>query len=311
LYYSPDNLENLIKDIEKTHLREPIGVRLSPSKKDMYQIIYGFHRVKAFIKLGKLFIKAYVYKLNDKDAGELSVRDNEMHKDLTDIERAFQCLRMRNNHSIEELERIYNAKRRTIYNWLEVAIYSQQVTIDLVALGRISFQHAHTLVKKEYKDTIKYLRDALCHNLSVRQLKALIKNTGFRVKMPMYPMIKVCPRYLTMANVLKTDNPYVNNRLIHSCEECEYFDGYMNKEGETTKEHKVYENCLWVKNKKGKNIVLLSTYGVKATQLEWYPNCGFDFSCYSEAIQKFLEDIRYELLTWLHISESNIRQWRT
>jgi len=112
--YSKQKIENLARDIEEFGLREPIGIRKSPQDESKFQIIYGFQRTKACELLDRKFIKATIYEnVTENECRELSVRDNEMHGDLSQVEKALQCHDLKENHgwTVKELCQAFNVKK--------------------------------------------------------------------------------------------------------------------------------------------------------------------------------------------------------
>lgn len=149
--YDQRKIENLARDIEKFGQREPIGIRKSLSKKGKYQIIYGFQRVKAVKLIDHDTLKAEVYRdITERECQQLSVRDNEMHGDLTQVEKALQCKRLsKQGWTIEELTESFNVKKSAVYNWLKVAGLDY-ITLGLIHHGYISVYHGLQLTKVDF-----------------------------------------------------------------------------------------------------------------------------------------------------------------
>lgn len=217
--YDQGKIENLAKDIGRFGQREPIGVRESPTKKGMLQIIYGFQRVKAVQLLGRDTLKAQIYTdISERDCQELSVRDNEMHGDLSQVEKALQCRRLKNEGwTIEELCEAYNTRKSAIYNWLKVADLDD-ITRGLIHHGYISVYHGLELAKVDFSRRLEKLRTVIGWDLSVRDLKKLLTGKTVTLMLGLNGWVSNCVRDLRW-------------KTFEKCKECAYFDGIREEGG--------------------------------------------------------------------------------
>jgi len=222
--YDENKIENLAKDIKKFGQREPIGIRESSIRKGLFQIIYGFQRVKAVKLLGRDTINAQVYKeIGDRECRELSVRDNEMHGDLTQVEKALQCKRLKNEGwTIEELCEAFNTKKSAVYNWFKVADLDK-ITLGLIHHEYISVYHGLELAKLDFSRRLEKLRTVVGWNLSVRELKNLIQGKGVTMMLGLNGWVSNCWRDLRWKNIEK-------------CQKCEYYRGIKEKNNRKTVE---------------------------------------------------------------------------
>jgi ParB family chromosome partitioning protein len=93
--FSRRYIDELAEDIEKEGQLKPIMVRPHPEKPNVYQVIDGEHRVRAFKKLRRSLIRAEVRALNDEEAFFLAMRVNQMHgKRLEDLEEGLHIRKM-------------------------------------------------------------------------------------------------------------------------------------------------------------------------------------------------------------------------
>lgn len=214
--YNESKIENLAEDIKQYGQREPIGIRKSPKNNVKYQIIYGFQRVKACKKLDRDTIKSTVYKdVTDEECRELSVRDNEMHGDLSQIEKALQCHELKEEHgwSVEELCESFNTKKSAVYNWLKVAELDDKVQ-GLIHHGYLTVYHGKELVKVEDSRRLELaLKHAVGWDFSVRDLrKWLSDRAGPEIMLGVNGWVSNCWRDLRW-------------KTIEKCRECDYFEG--------------------------------------------------------------------------------------
>lgn len=93
--FSQRYIDELAEDIEKEGQLKPIIVRPHPEKPNVYQVIDGEHRVRAFKKLRRSLIRAEVRALSDEEAFFLAMRVNQMHgKRLEDLEEGLHIRKM-------------------------------------------------------------------------------------------------------------------------------------------------------------------------------------------------------------------------
>lgn len=215
--YSERKIRNLAEDIKQYGQREPIGVKESPKENGKFQIIYGFQRVKACKLLGRDTIKATVYEANDEECRELCVRDNEMHGDLSQVEKALQCQRLKEKHgwSVDRLCEAFNAKKSTIYNWLKVANLDD-VTLGLIHHGYLTVYQGLELSKFEDDSRrLETTKEAVGWNWSVRGIRK-------------WRTTKTSPTMLLPLGEGWIDNCWKDLRMKdvkRECRKCEYFKG--------------------------------------------------------------------------------------
>jgi len=218
LDYDDKEIEALAGDISRNGQRNPIGLR---KKGDEYQIIYGFQRVMAIKLLKRETIKATVYeKLSDSEAREQSISDNLRHGDLTDIEKALECRRLKEQgYTIPQLEELFGVKKSVIYNYLTVAKLGK-ITQQCIHRNFISINHGIELARiKDISKRLEILRRTISCGISVRGLKHWIRTgTSPIIYLPTTPWIDICPKELKLVPISK-------------CAECDHYGG-RNERGE-------------------------------------------------------------------------------
>lgn len=219
--YDSEKLDNLTEDMEKFGQRNPIGVRPHPDSRsgndtDEYQLIYGFHRAKAARRLEWETITATIYgDVSTGQALELSIRDNTMHHDLHDVEKATQAAKLKNEGwSVDELCDVYNVGKSAIYNWLAVADLEPEL-LGLIAHDYLSLSHGVQLAKIDDEDRRLYFAEfTVKHRIAVKQLKEFRETgTGPTVYLYTNGWVPMCPLDLKIKSPTK------------HCDDCEYFGG--------------------------------------------------------------------------------------
>ncbi|KXA95801.1 hypothetical protein AKJ65_00605 [candidate division MSBL1 archaeon SCGC-AAA259E19] len=215
--YSERKIKNLAQDIKEYGQREPIGVRESPKENGKFQIIYGFQRVKACKLLGRETIKATVYEgASDKECRELCVRDNEMHGDLSQVEKALQCHKLKEEHgwSVDRLCEAFNAKKSAIYNWLKVADLDD-VVLGLIHHGYLTVYQGLEIGKIDDSRRLETAAQAVSENYSVRDIRKIRKKGEHLTR-------------TAAANSPEVENCWIDlerKGVRKDCKDCKYFDG--------------------------------------------------------------------------------------
>lgn len=218
--YHNEKIKNLADDIKRFGQREPIGIQEQGEK---FQIIYGFQRIKALLMLHQEIIKAAIYReLTERETRELCIRDNEMHGDLTNIERALHCEKLKEaGWSIEELCASYNTKKSAIYNWLKITDLDD-VALNLIHEGYFSIYHGLELLKqKDFSRRLDIIKYCLTRNWSVRDIKKWIEHKSVMMSLSLGGWIDFCP-------VGPSWKP------LYECKKCKYHHG-VEKKGDHTR----------------------------------------------------------------------------
>lgn len=209
LDYDKEEIQRLAEDIKQNGLRNPIGIQ---KKGKQWQLIYGFQRVKALKILGHTTAKVNVYEgLTEKEAREHSISDNVRHGDLTDIEKALECLKLKEKgYPIEQLRRLFGVKKSVIYNYLSIAKLDS-TTRFCVHKEFITVNHAVELARiKDISKRLETLRDVVAWKWSVRDLKTWIKEgRGPVMKLWLTGWVPLCPK------TMKAEG-------LETCKKCEY-----------------------------------------------------------------------------------------
>lgn len=122
---SDSTFRKLVRNIERTGLYEPIVVRPHPQKQDCFEIINGYHRVKALERLGHKEADCVVWDVDDGETAILLTTLNrlagsdtlakkvELLKNLTNRMGAAQLAKLL-PQTAKQIERLTNLKLNSV-----------------------------------------------------------------------------------------------------------------------------------------------------------------------------------------------------
>ena len=142
--FNVKELEQLTSSIEELGLIQPITIKKNNNR---YTLISGERRLRAFQKLGKKSIPAYIRHANDRESLEMALVENVQREDLHPIEIAtsYQRLIAECNLSHKELGILVGKSRPSISNQLRLLELPEEIQIALVTKD-ISQGHAKALL---------------------------------------------------------------------------------------------------------------------------------------------------------------------
>lgn len=167
-------LEELAASIESEGQIHPVILRRP--KGGRYQIICGFRRVAALAKLGKETVCALVVDVSDEMAYRLSIAENRHRKNLSPMEIALTCDRLKNElgKSYAEIGELLGIKPKTIQRYLRLLTLADEVK-QALHQGKIQFLHGLELAKVDNDVQSKLLEEILHTEMSVRRLRKRIE----------------------------------------------------------------------------------------------------------------------------------------
>lgn len=168
------NLKSLIEDINKNDQDFPVVLRNNGNDKK-YQLVCGFRRIGALLNLNRKNAKAIVLDLSDDDALRLAWSENESRRSYSPIDRAIAiCKAHRSGKTIEELQEIFNLKKRQLIRLKKVAMMPN-VLSSALSNQTIGITHAiilHQASERNVGVNLEYWIDEIeQQGLTVRQLK--------------------------------------------------------------------------------------------------------------------------------------------
>jgi ParB/RepB/Spo0J family partition protein len=210
--YDEEEISRLAEDIERNGLRNAIGLR---KNSDLYQIIWGFQRVKAVKKLGLETIKANVYEdLTDDEAREQAISDNVRHGDLTDHEKAKECLKLKEKgYSVDHLCTLFGVKKSIVYNYLSVANLDTTTKYCLHE-DLITLNHAVELARiQDVSKRLETLQHVVAWKWSVKDLRMWLTNHSSPImSVWLAGWIPLCPKNMKATG-------------LEECRKCEHHRG--------------------------------------------------------------------------------------
>ena len=113
------DLEELCSSIDKLGLIQPITIKKNDGR---FTLISGERRLRAFQKLSKKSIPAYIRTANDQESLEMALVENIQRKNLDPIEIAISYSRLTEELKIshEEMSKRVGKDRTTITNYIRL-----------------------------------------------------------------------------------------------------------------------------------------------------------------------------------------------
>ena len=172
--FNEQSLKELADSIAAHGLIQPIIVRQIDL--DMYEIVAGERRYRAFELLGEKVIPAIIKDVSIKDSSILALIENIQRDDLHFIEEAksFESLLKLYNWTQEELSSMIGKSQSTIANKLRLLNFSQEIINKLIEYS-LTERHARALLSvksdKILLNAIEYIHK---NDLSVKQTETYL-----------------------------------------------------------------------------------------------------------------------------------------
>ncbi|MDQ6962113.1 MAG: ParB/RepB/Spo0J family partition protein [Mariprofundaceae bacterium] len=168
-------LTNLAESIRLDGVIMPILVR--PAKNNTYQLIAGERRWRASQLAGLHDIPAIVRDVDDRQALELAIIENEHRNDLTAMESARAYQRLHKEFGLTQIDiatRI-GISRSQVTNLIRL-LQLPQLVQDLIDQRAIGMGHARPLINLSEAESIKLAQRCIAEGWSVRQVEQASKN---------------------------------------------------------------------------------------------------------------------------------------
>lgn len=172
--FNQDSLQELKQSIEENGIIQPITVR--QVKADLYQIVSGERRWRAFKSTSSEKIPAILKDYNDKQMMEIALVENLQREDLNPIEEAHAYNKMIDNFDMKQsdIAEKVGKSRSSIANTLRLLNLPPKIQV-YVSRGTISMGHARALLSlKENKKQIEVAELIIEKGFSVRQTEEYI-----------------------------------------------------------------------------------------------------------------------------------------
>jgi ParB family transcriptional regulator, chromosome partitioning protein len=210
-YFDPEKMAQLASSIKEHGVLEPILVR--PLEDGIYELIAGERRLRAAKEIGLAQIPAVSREFSDQEALQISLIENLQRDDLNPIEETeavLELLAIALDTSTDDVKSIIyqsaNAKNRGQELKGNVSLQLEKIESCLTQLGRfnleslrssrlpllnlpptildvlrdgkLEYTKARTIARvKDEQQQSELLRQAIAHNLSLKEIKIRVKQT--------------------------------------------------------------------------------------------------------------------------------------
>ena len=171
--FNSDELEQLTSSIENLGLIQPITVKKNENR---YTLISGERRLRAFQKLSKKSIPAYIRLANDQESLEMALVENIQRKNLDPIEIAISYSRLTEELKIshDEMSKRVGKDRTTITNYIRLLKLDPIIQSGLRD-NFISMGHGRALINiSSLTKQLSVYEKILKKSLSVRDTEKLV-----------------------------------------------------------------------------------------------------------------------------------------
>ena len=171
--FNSNELEQLASSIEKLGLIQPITVKKNENR---YTLISGERRLRAFQKLSKKSIPAYIRLANDQESLEMALVENIQRKNLDPIEIAISYSRLTEELKIshDEMSKRVGKDRTTITNYIRLLKLDPIIQSGLRD-NFISMGHGRALINiSSLTKQLSVYEKILKKSLSVRDTEKLV-----------------------------------------------------------------------------------------------------------------------------------------
>jgi ParB family chromosome partitioning protein len=171
--FNSNELEQLTSSIEKLGLIQPITVKKNENR---YTLISGERRLRAFQKLSKKSIPAYIRLANDQESLEMALVENIQRKNLDPIEIAISYSRLTEELKIshDEMSKRVGKDRTTITNYIRLLKLDPIIQSGLRD-NFISMGHGRALINiSSLTKQLSVYEKILKKSLSVRETEKLV-----------------------------------------------------------------------------------------------------------------------------------------
>ena len=171
--FNSNELEQLTSSIEKLGLIQPITVKKNENR---YTLISGERRLRAFQKLSRKSIPAYIRLANDQESLEMALVENIQRKNLDPIEIAISYSRLTEELKIshDEMSKRVGKDRTTITNYIRLLKLDPIIQSGLRD-NFISMGHGRALINiSSLTKQLSVYEKILKKSLSVRDTEKLV-----------------------------------------------------------------------------------------------------------------------------------------
>ena len=180
--FDEDALKDLTKSIKNKGILQPILVRKSPSKKNIWQIIAGERRWRAAQKAGLHEIPIIIKNIKDSEIGVVALIENLQREDLAPIEEAESFKKLIDDFGLtqEKLSKSIGYSRTHITNTLRLLTLPKEIKMMLND-KQLNMGQVRAIIGQD--NILELAKTIVNKKLNVRQVESLarskrLKRTG-------------------------------------------------------------------------------------------------------------------------------------
>ena len=175
-HFDQEELGTLTESIRRDGVLMPILVRPAG---DGFELIAGERRWRASQAAGLKEIPAVVREVNDLEALELAIVENEQRDDLTAIEsaRAYQRLMAEFGQTQQQVAERIGVSRVQVSNIVRLLQLPENIQ-EMIEERKLDMGHARPLVGLQKVDADKLARQCMAEDWSVRRMEQEAKRTS-------------------------------------------------------------------------------------------------------------------------------------
>ncbi|OEL09282.1 ParB/RepB/Spo0J family partition protein [Staphylococcus equorum] len=172
--FEPNKIKELAESIEEHGLLQPIVIR--PIEEDMFEIIAGERRFRAFQSLGKTHAEVIIRYLDDEETAVVALIENIQRENLSVVEEAeaYKKLLEIGDTTQSELAKSVGKSQSFIANKLRLLKLAPKV-IERLREGKITERHARAMLSLSEEDQEIMVETVISQKLNVKQTEARVK----------------------------------------------------------------------------------------------------------------------------------------
>jgi ParB/RepB/Spo0J family partition protein len=217
LEFSKQALDELADSIEQVGLLEPIIVR--PKGKDKYQVVVGERRYRAAQQAGLDVVPVVIRAYTDEEVLELNLIENIQREDLSAVEKARVCKRLREQFpkkypAWEAVAKQIGVDFETVKSWVRTLGLPESIQTLIAArdvkqtpLGKIDYQTALHITEKvknpgkQVEIARQFAKRQVPQRMARQVLQQIAREPRKSVKQVMKEVIEEAPIYLPFSKL--------------------------------------------------------------------------------------------------------------
>jgi len=172
--FDEESLRELASSIQVQGVLQPISVR--PGKDGQFTLILGERRLRASRMAGKTTIPAFVKRVSEQQAAEMTLVENVQRQDLncTEQAEAFANLSKQFKLTQEEIGKRAGVSREQVSNYMRLLSLPEGV-IGALQKGTLTYSHARVLLHlRNHEQIWRLAQKVIATKMSVVKLEDLV-----------------------------------------------------------------------------------------------------------------------------------------